>query len=101
MLKKINFTYVPLIPKHKKPFKVAHLRPISLCNVIYKITSKVLTNLLKLILPHLISDQQSGFVLRRLFRTIRLWHQRWPIFCLGENVGKNVFWPQSGYEQSL
>lgn len=62
MLKKINYTYVSLIPKQVNPSKMSHLHPISLCNVVYKIAFKVLTNRLKLILPKIISHHQSAFV---------------------------------------
>lgn len=62
----LNHTFVVLIPKVHKPVNMKDLRPISLCNISYKIISKVLANHLKKILPAIIDENQSAFVPGRL-----------------------------------
>ena len=52
----LNSTFITLIPKIKDPKKVSDFRPISLCNVVYKLIAKVLVNCLKMILPYVVSD---------------------------------------------
>ena len=54
-----------MIPKTKNPQKITNYYPISLCNVIYKLISKVLANRLKKILYNVIHEAQSAFVPRR------------------------------------
>ncbi|CAM8896820.1 unnamed protein product [Rhodiola kirilowii] len=62
----LNATLIVLVPKVQKVEKVEQLRPISLCNVVMKIVTKVLANRLKDILPHIISQSQSAFIGGRL-----------------------------------
>lgn len=62
----VNHSLVCLIPKVKTPQTVADLRPISLCNVLVRILSKVMSNRLKLCLNSIVSDKQSAFIEGRL-----------------------------------
>lgn len=62
----VNHIIVCLIPKVKVPQSMTDLRSISLCNVLMRILSKVLSNRLKACLGPLISDKQSAFIEGRL-----------------------------------
>ena len=54
--KDLNFTYIALIPKMKNPTCVSDFRLINLCNVMYKIISKMLAIRLKVVLLVIISQ---------------------------------------------
>ena len=62
VLKAFNVTFLSLIPKGEGVDSPGKFIPIALCNVIYKIISKVIANRLKPLLLSLISLEQSGFV---------------------------------------
>lgn len=58
----LNNTTLVLVPKKENVERMTEVRPIALCNVLYKILEKVLANMLKSILPVTISENQSAFV---------------------------------------
>ena len=61
-LARINKTFLFLILKTTGACSINEFRPISLCNVIYKIISKVVANRLKSALNKVIGPFQSAFV---------------------------------------
>lgn len=62
VLKALNASFIALIPKQEKALTPNGFWPICLCNVVYKIISKVISNRLKPLLPSLISKEQIGYV---------------------------------------
>ncbi|XP_031116377.1 uncharacterized protein LOC116020030 [Ipomoea triloba] len=62
----LNDTNVVLIPKKSHPEKVSDLRPIAVCNVVYKIMAKMIANRMKPLLGDIISESQSVFIPGRL-----------------------------------
>lgn len=62
LIRDVNKTLLTLIPKCEDPTKVSHFRPIALCNVAYKVVTKVITQRLRVIMPYVVSDNQSSFI---------------------------------------
>ncbi|XP_027090440.2 uncharacterized protein [Coffea arabica] len=83
-------TSIVLIPKVQCPQDFSQFRPISLCNFINKIISKVLADRLARILPQIISPQQSGFVQGRLISDSFLLAQELVTDMKRGNRGGNV-----------
>ncbi|KAL1223486.1 hypothetical protein V5N11_003543 [Cardamine amara subsp. amara] len=63
---KINETNICLIPKEDRPREMSRFRPISLCNVSYKVISKILSLRLKSFFSELIFEIQPAFMVGRL-----------------------------------
>ncbi|KAL0444878.1 UNVERIFIED_CONTAM: hypothetical protein Slati_2210500 [Sesamum latifolium] len=83
LLKQVNATLLSLIPKVSAPNLVADFRPISCCNVLYKIISKLMVLRIRAILGKLVSPSQNAFV-------------------PGRKIGDNILLAQelfSGYNQ--
>jgi len=65
MPREVNCSLIMLIPKITNPSSTHHFKPISLCNVVYKIISKLLVAKLKPHLDKIISPAQSAFIPNR------------------------------------
>jgi hypothetical protein len=62
----LNHTTLVLILKTRNPQEMKEYWPISLCNILYKICSKVLAMRMREFLDDIIAEEQSAFVLGRL-----------------------------------
>jgi len=65
MAKSWKHTFIALIPKCKTPSKVEHYRPNSLCNNLYKLFAKSLSEGWRVFFGELISPEQGAFVPRK------------------------------------
>ena len=86
----INNTLLVMIPKVDKPNFVSQFRSISLCNVIYKIISKVIVNRIKSLLDNIISPYQSSFILGRSIHHNIIVAQKM-VHSMSKMRGKQVF----------
>ena len=57
-----NSNFIALIPKINNHVSLNEFRPISLCNCIYKVVSKMIARRLKVILSNHIAEEQFGFL---------------------------------------
>ena len=62
LLKEFNQTFITLIPKKKGACNFNQFQPISLCNVCYKVISKIIVNRLRPLLPKMVDPAQVAFV---------------------------------------
>ena len=58
----MNATIIALVPKLPNPTSMSDFRPISCCNTLYKVISKIIANRLKILLPHVINPSQIAFI---------------------------------------
>ena len=61
----LNRTLITLVPKCQNPETINNYRPISLCNTIYKVVTKIIVARIRPLLSNLISPVQAAFVLGR------------------------------------
>lgn len=58
----LNKTFIALIPKSNNANHITQFRPISLCNTIYKVFTKILATRIKHLLNTIISPTQVAFL---------------------------------------
>jgi hypothetical protein len=72
----LNSTFLTLIPKENKPSTFGDYRPIALCNVCYKLITKIIANMIKPMLSRTLSGEQLGFLKgRQILYAIGMTHE--------------------------
>lgn len=61
----LNATILTLITKNDRPETFQDFRPIALCNVVYKMITRIIANRLKPMLSKFIAKEQFGFLENR------------------------------------
>ena len=61
----LKSTFITLVPKCNKPGIFVDFHPIALCNLLYKLISKIIANIIKPILSKAFSCEQFGFLFDR------------------------------------
>lgn len=88
----LNDTNVVLILKKKSPTRFGDLRPISLCNVLVKIITKVLANRMKYMLDSVVAENQSAFIPGRLITDNVMVGYEMVHYLKRKRRGKKVLW---------
>lgn len=83
----LNSSIICLLPKGENPKTVSQFCPISLCNVLLKVITKVLANRLKSVMPKLTGRYQSSFIVGRSTKDNRIVTQE-RVHSLSKQKGK-------------
>ncbi|KAK1259512.1 hypothetical protein QJS04_geneDACA005411 [Acorus gramineus] len=89
LLQQLNTTFIALIPKNTQACSLDQFRPISLCGTVYKLITKILASRLQLVVPSLVSLNQTSFVKgRKLSHGILLAHEMARYLSLTNGKGR-------------
>ena len=89
LLEPLNHTFITLVPKTPFLENVNQFRPISQCDVIYKIIAKILVNRLKPFMDHLITPYQNAFIRERnISDNIMIAHEIFDL--MGKKKGRKI-----------
>lgn len=66
LLRQVSTTIMALIPKQIGAYKLSDFRPVSCCNMVYKVISMIIASSIKWFLDEVVQSNQVGFVSGRL-----------------------------------
>lgn len=86
----LNHTFIALIPKSDLANRVDHFCPIALCNIVFKLITKIISNRLRPILDHIIHPCQAAFIPNRSIGDNILINHK-VMHCLNKKKGRLSF----------